>query len=284
MFSRQDKVCVYGITGRYGSFHTKRMLEYGTNIVCGVSKNVSVREVHGVPVYNSLRNFVEQHGEVSTAIFFVPSQHIFEAFEDALLAGVEKFVIITEHVPIHDTLEMVRAVRRERKVLIGPNCPGVIYPQERLKIGIMPEKYFKPGEFAIISRSGTLMYEMAKILSEGPGLGLCLGLGGDPIVGTNVAEAFEIVKEHGFEKVLIIGEIGGEDEVRGVEHALKIGFRPENIYAFFAGRHAPEGKRMGHAGAIVEGEKGKVWYKERAMIQMGVKVVRLPWELERMVI
>jgi succinyl-CoA synthetase alpha subunit len=277
MFFKTNTVCVYGGTGRYGSYHLKRMIEYGTNVVCVVSKNKHIQRIDGVPVYQSLSESFEKP---DTAVFFVPPQNVLEAFKDAVDNGVVNFVIITEHVPVHDTLKMLKLAREKGARIVGPNCPGVINPHERVKVGIMPEKYFKAGNVAIISRSGTLMYETAKHLSEGPGVGVALGLGGDPVVGTNVSEAFEIVKKLGYEKVLLIGEIGGEDEVRGVEHALKIGFSPENIVVFFAGRHAPEGKRMGHAGAIIEGERGKVSFKEQRLKELGVKVVKFPWEVK----
>ena len=271
-----NKVCVYGATGKYGSYHLKRMINYGTNVACGVSKNKLIDQIEGVKIYQSLSEFRE---EVDTAVLFVPPQNVFEAFLDAAENGVKNIVIITEHVPVHDTLKMLKIAKEKGIRMVGPNCPGIIDPHRRIKVGIMPEKYFKPGSVAIISRSGTLMYETAKHLSEGPGVSIALGLGGDPIVGTNVTEAFNIVKAMGYEKVLLIGEIGGDDELRGVDHALKIGFLSENIVAFFAGRHAPEGKRMGHAGAIIEGERGKVSFKEKKLRELNLRVVRFPWEV-----
>lgn len=276
MFSRFNKVCVYGGTGKYGSYHMKKMIEYGTNVVCCVSKNKYIDKIDGINVYQSLSEF---NGEVDTAIFFVPAQNVLEAFTDAIENGVKNVVIITEHVPVHDSLKMLKLAKSNGVNIVGPNCPGVIHPHENFKVGIMPEKYFRPGSVAIISRSGTLMYETAKHISDGPGVSIALGLGGDPIVGTNVAEGFEILKGLGYEKVLLIGEIGGEDEIRGVEYAIKVGFSPENIVAFFAGRHAPEGKRMGHAGAIIEGERGKISFKEFYLKQLGIRTVSFPWEV-----
>jgi succinyl-CoA synthetase alpha subunit len=262
------------------------MIEYGTKIVCGVSKNPDIKEIYGVPIYNTLERYKEKHKEmnVETAIFFVPAPHVLEAFMDAYKNGVKKYVIITEHVPIHDALKIVSIVKeneaKDQLTVVGPNCPGVIFPKEKVKLGIMPEKYFNDGEIAIISRSGTLMYEVAKHVSDKYGISIGIGLGGDPIIGTNVSEAFENLSKLGFEKVILIGEIGGEDEVNGVQRALKLGFKPDNIVCFFAGRHAPEGKRMGHAGAIVEGEHGTISYKESKMKEFGVRVVRFPWEVK----
>ncbi|ABS61226.1 succinate--CoA ligase subunit alpha [Fervidobacterium nodosum] len=280
MFFSNEKVCVYGITGRYGSYHTKKMIEYGTDIVCGVSKNNEFKEVHNVPVYNTLSDYVSRGFNVDTAIFFVPAPYVMEAFLDAFNNGVKKFVVITEHVPIHDALRMVDIVKKNNLTMVGPNCPGVIYSKEKVKLGIMPEKYFKEGEVAIISRSGTLMYEIAKYIGESYGVSIGIGLGGDPVIGLNVLEAFKEVAKLGFEKVVLIGEIGGEDEITGVAEAIKMGFKPSNIVSFFAGRHAPEGKRMGHAGAIVEGEHGKIKYKEEKMREYGVRVVKFPWEVK----
>ncbi len=281
MFWRENSVCVYGITGKYGSYHTKKMLEYGTNIVCGVSKNKDVKKFLGKPIFNSLS---ETDMKPDTAIFFVPAPYMYDAFVDAVQNGVKNFVVITEHIPLHDTLKMVEFVKNNKLTIIGPNCPGIIHPKEKVKLGIMPERYFKEGKICIISRSGTLMYEVAKNISEEDGVGIALGLGGDPVVGTNVSEAFEIVKKLGYEKVVLIGEIGGEEEVKGVEYALSIGFKAENIKIFFAGRHAPEGKRMGHAGAIIEGEKGTIKYKEKKLKEFGVVVVKFPWELRKITV
>ncbi|MEJ5258130.1 MAG: CoA-binding protein [Fervidobacterium sp.] len=279
MLFANERVCVYGATGKYGSYHLKRMLEYGTNVVCGVSKNRIVKSIENIPVVVSLEDYVSKLGPVDTAILFVPAPSVLEAFQDAASNGVKNCVIITEHVPVHDTLKVLKLAKYQGINVIGPNCPGVIHPLEKVKVGIMPERYFKPGKVAIISRSGTLMYETAKYLSDGIGVAVGLGLGGDPVVGTNVSEAFDTVKKLGYDKVLVIGEIGGEDEISGIKHALKIGFLPKDIVAFFAGRHAPEGKKMGHAGAIVEGEKGKVQYKESILNEMGIRVVKFPWEV-----
>lgn len=259
MLSRLDKVCVYGITGRYGSYHTMKMLEYGTNIVCGISKR-KVDNFNGIPVYSSLSKSEERP---TIAILFVPAPEVLNAFYDAVENGIEKVIVITEHVPIHDVYKMFKISEEKGIKLIGPNSPGIIVPGE-IKVGIMPDKYFKKGSYGIISRSGTLMYEIANIVSQVSGIRIAIGLGGDPIVGMNVAEAFEEVKKLGIEDVILIGEIGGVDEVRGVRKARENGFRGR-IITFFAGRFAPEGVKMGHAGALIDGNSGKISYKEEVL-------------------
>lgn len=264
MITKSDKVCVYGITGRYGSYHTKKMLEYGTNIVCGISKR-KIDNFNGVPVYSSLSRAKEKP---NIAILFVPPHEVLNAFYDATENGIEKIVIITEHVPIHDVYKMIKISKQKGIKLIGPNSPGIIVPGE-IKVGIMPDKYFKRGKYGIISRSGTLMYEIANIISQVSGIKIAIGLGGDPIVGTNVAEAFEDIEKAGIEDVILIGEIGGEDEVRGVKKAREKGFKGR-IITFFAGRYAPEGVRMGHAGALIEGNNGRISYKEEALSKYDV--------------
>ena len=276
MIKGDEKVCVQGITGRYGSFHTKKMLEYGTKIVCGTSSNPKVNVVHGVPVYRSMKRCVEDHG-VNASILFVPAPNVLSAFKETMDAGVRKIVIVTEYVPIHDTLSMYKMAKEFGAIMIGPNSPGIILPG-RIKIGVMPDKYFKPGSVAIISRSGTLMYEIANLLSSHHGVSIAIGLGGDPIVGVNVGEALDMIMEMNVKKVVVVGEPGGQDEVKGIESAIKKGYDGKMV-AFFAGRYAPEGKRMGHAGAIAKGWKGKVKYKEEILREMGIPVARFVSEI-----
>ncbi|ABV34018.1 MULTISPECIES: succinate--CoA ligase subunit alpha [Pseudothermotoga] len=275
MFCKSDRVCVYGITGKYGSHHTIKMKNYGTNIICGVSKR-KITEFEGIPVYKTLKEAKENP---DTAIIFVPKEEVLNAFLDAVENSIKKIVIISEHVPIHDALKITKISKKLGIKVVGPNCPGVIVPGE-VKVGIMPEKYFKPGEFALISRSGTLMYEIARIISKADGIKIAMGLGGDPVVGTNVAEAFDEIENMSIRKVMVIGEIGGNDEVNGIKYAREKGFDGE-IFSFFAGRYAPEGVRMGHAGAIIEGESGRVQYKEEKLRQYDVKTIRNLFELEK---
>ena len=275
----EEIVCVQGITGRYGSFHTKKMLEYGTRIVCGTSRNPRIKEVYGVPVYESMEICVKTRG-VDTSIIFVPAPNAISAFMEAVDAGVRNIIVVTEHIPIHDTLTMYKMAKKRGVTMIGPNSPGIILPG-KIKIGIMPVKYFKPGDVAIVSRSGTLMYEIANIISNYRGISLAIGLGGDPIVGTNVGEAFDMITELNVRKVVVVGEPGGQDEVVGIKNAMDRGYDGK-IVTFFAGRYAPEGKRMGHAGAIAEGWKSKVKYKEEVLRNMGIPVARFVSEIPKL--
>ncbi len=272
MLYGNERVCVQGITGRYGRYHALKMRQYGTNIVCGVSRNKAIKEIEGIRVFQSMKEAVEITG-ADTSIVFVPAPKVLEAATEALESGIKKIVIITEHVPQQDSLKIFKLAHEKKASMIGPNCPGVIVPG-KIKLGIMPESAFKGGDIAIISRSGTLMYEVALHISKNSsGVKAGIGLGGDPIIGTNVAQAMEFVMENEIDKVVLVGEVGGNDEIAGVEESIKKGFKGE-IQAFFAGRAVPKGKTMGHAGAIIEGFEGTIEYKERKLLEMGVKTFR----------
>ena len=277
MITGNERVCVQGITGKSGSFHTKKMLEYGTNIVCGTSKNSNIKFVHYTPVVNSVKEAVELY-HADTSIVFVPAKFAKEALLDAINGGIKKIIIITEHIPQHDMLEVYKYAKEKNITIIGPNCPGVILTNVS-KIGIMPEKAFKIGDTAIISRSGTLMYEVSNYISMySTGVKVAIGLGGDPIIGTSVAEAFNYIMDNNIKKVVIIGEVGGDDEITGIKHALNNNYDGE-IKVFFAGRTAPKGKRMGHAGAIIEGFEGSIAYKEEKLSKLGIQVSKSISEL-----
>ncbi|HOO91597.1 MAG TPA: CoA-binding protein [Syntrophales bacterium] len=279
MLNGTERVCVQGITGKFGQYHTGKMKAYGTNIVCGVSPNSEFDDVHGIKVYQNIKKAVEETA-ADTSILFVPAKFVYDAVNDAIDAGIKKVIIITEHVPQLDSLRIVRRIRElnalndgEPVMLIGPNCPGLIIPNV-MKIGIMPEAAFKSGDVAVISRSGTLMYEVAKHLStESSGVKIAIGLGGDPVIGTNVAEAMDFIIGEGIKKVVIVGEVGGNDEVTGIKSALEKGFNGE-IQTFFAGRSAPKGKKMGHAGAIVGGFEETIEHKEKVLTEMGIKTIQ----------
>ncbi|MDN5341698.1 CoA-binding protein [Oceanotoga sp. DSM 15011] len=272
MINGKERVCVQGITGKYGQFHTKKMKEYGTNIVCGVSKNDLIDEVYDIPVLKTMKEAVEKYN-ADTSIIFIPAKNVKSAVLEAIESGIKKIIIITEHVPVHDML-IIKSKADENKVLIiGPNCPGIILP-ERSKIGIMPEKAFKKGDIAIISKSGTLMYEIADYLSNNStGISIGIGLGGDMIIGTGLKEAFDYIIENKIKKVIIIGEVGGSEEIKGIRYALENNYDGK-IKAFFAGRTAPKGKTMGHAGAIIEGYEGSIEYKEKVLSDLNIKVCK----------
>ncbi|AEX85482.1 succinyl-CoA synthetase, alpha subunit [Marinitoga piezophila KA3] len=272
MIYGNERVCVQGITGKSGRLHTKKMLDYGTNIVCGVSKNNKIKDLYNIPVLTNMKNAVEKYN-ADTSVVFVPAPFAKDAIFEAINAGIKKIIIITEHIPQQDMLDVYHIAKDNNVRVIGPNCPGVILPGIS-KIGIMPEKAFKPGEIAVISRSGTLMYEISNYLSlYSKGIKIGIGLGGDPIIGTSVEEAFDYLIENNIKEAVIIGEVGGNDEVTGIKNALKKGYKG-NIKVFFAGRTAPKGKRMGHAGAIVEGYEGSIEYKEKQLLEMGINVVK----------
>lgn len=272
MINGNEKVCVQGITGKYGKLHTEKMLKYGTKILCGVSKNKNIKNINGVEVLNNMNDAVEKYN-VDTSIVFVPAPFAKDAVFEAINAGIKKIIIITEHIPQQDMLDIYKISKDNDVMVIGPNCPGVILPGKS-KIGIMPENAFKPGDIAVISKSGTLMYEISNYLSKySTGIKVGIGLGGDPIIGTSIEETFDYIIRENIRKVVVIGEVGGNDEINGIEKALKKGYNGD-IKVFFAGRTAPKGKRMGHAGAIVEGYEGSIEYKEKRLKDIGIKVIK----------
>ena len=270
LIDRDTRVLVQGITGREGSFHTKQMLDYGTKIVAGVTPGKGGQEVHGVPVYNSVKEAMKEH-EIDASIIFVPAFAAADAALEAANAGVPLVVLITEGIP---TLDMVKAVKEIKDLgvrLIGGNCPGLSSAGES-KIGIMPGHVFKRGKVGIISRSGTLTYETAAALSDaGLGTTTTVGIGGDPVIGTTFKDLLPLYNEDPeTEAVVIIGEIGGSDEEEAAAWIKEHMKKP--VVAFISGRSAPKGKRMGHAGAIIMGDVGTPESKVRAFQEAGVPV------------
>lgn len=275
------KALIQGITGREGSFHTKLMLDYGTDIVAGVTPGKGGVKVHGVPVYDSIRDALKEHPCINTSVIFVPAKYAYDAIRESIDAGLELVVIITEGIRVHETLKLVNYAKLKGTTLIGPNSPGIICPGSRTKLGIMPGNFFKEGEVVLISRSGTLTYEIARQLSKsGLGISLALGIGGDPVVGLDFLEAIKGIEELEPRALVLIGEIGGSAEERVAEYLSKrdLGRR---VVAYLAGRVAPAGRRMGHAGAIVYGRRGSYENKVKALSEAGVKIVRKPWEIPR---
>ena len=264
--------------GKYGTFHALKMKAYGTNVVCGVSKGNKLMDTNGIPVLDNMKDAVVRYN-VDTSVVFVPAMYAENAVLESIDAGIKKIVIVTKHIPQYDALHLYHVAKEKKVRIIGPNCPGLILPGIS-KIGIMPEKAFIPGDIAVISKSGTLMYEVSNYLSlHSSGIKVAIGLGGDPITGTSIAEIFDwLIEKNIITKVRIIGELGGEEEIDGVQHAIGIGYRGE-IKVFLAGRFAPKGKRMGHAGAIVRGYLGSVEYKEKELKKLGITVVKTISEL-----
>ena len=280
---RGEPVIVQGITGKYGSLHTKLMLDFGTNVAAGVTPGKGGVKIQGVPVYDSVAEAVEKSGARSTVIF-VPAPYFYSAVEEAIEAGIELVVGITERVPIRDELKMVALSRRRGASIIGPNTPGLIVPSRKLKLGIMPAQSFRPGKVALFSRSGTLMYEIANQLStRGFGQAVALGIGGDPINGTTMIEYFDWVGgRDDVEAVVAVGEIGGDAEERLAQHIVDTKFK-KPVVAYVAGRAAPREKRMGHAGAIVYGDYGTADSKISAFRAAGVHVAMTPMDVPGLV-
>ena len=279
--NRDTKVVVQGITGREGSFHTELMLNYGTNIVAGVSPGKGGEKVHEVPVYDTVEEAVQLKG-ANTSIIFVPAAFAKDAMLEAMDAGIKTIVVITEGIPVKDTMECVVKAKRQGVTIIGPNTPGIIAPAEKVKVGIMPAHMFTPGVVGIASRSGTLTYEIAwKISMVGLGQSTCLGLGGDPITGLNFVEVLEMFRNDKETKaVVLIGEIGGNAEELAAEYIAKTDY-PKPVVAYVAGKTAPPGKRMGHAGAIIMGRVGTAQTKIEAFKSVGVPVAENPSEVAK---
>jgi len=280
LVNKDTKVLVQGITGREGEFHTKLMLEYGTKIVAGVTPGKGGQDVHGVPVFDSVREAVDAVGPIDVSIVFVPAPFAADAILEALDAGIKGVVIITEGIPVQDMLKVARAfeIAGDDRWFIGPNCPGVITPGE-CKVGIMPAQVFAPGRIGVVSRSGTLTYEVvAELTRAGFGQSTCVGIGGDPIIGLNFVEILRRFNDDPqTDAVVLIGEIGGTDEEEAAAFIASEMRKP--VVAFVAGKTAPEGKRMGHAGAIIMGRMGTAQSKIEAFQKAGVPVADLPAQI-----
>lgn len=274
--NKHTKVIVQGITGKQGSFHTKSMLEYGTKIVAGVTPGKGGKTVYGIPVYNSVKEALRKH-EADFSVVFVPAGFAKDAAIEAVTNNLN-IVLITENTPIHDVLQVISFARKNNKIVIGPNCPGIITPGET-KLGIMPSHIFKKGNVGVISRSGTLTYEVINELSRNNiGQSTVIGIGGDEVIGTNFIDTLALFeKDKETEKIVLIGEIGGNQEEKAAE------FIKQNIskkvVAYIAGITAPKGKRMGHAGAIISGNFGTAQSKVAVFEKVGVRVAKLPSQI-----
>jgi len=274
LIDENTKVLVQGITGRDGSFHAASMLEYGTKVVGGVTPGKGGQEVHGLPVFASVADGVRETG-AGCSVIFVPARFATAALREAADGGIGLIVCITEGIPVLEMLGNYQYVREKGSRLIGPNCPGLISPGKS-KVGIMPGHIHKPGEIGVISRSGTLTYEVVYNLTlKGLGQSTCIGIGGDPVIGSGYIDLLGMFDEDPDTRgVVIIGEIGGEEEERAAEYIKSSISKP--VVAFISGRTAPPGKRMGHAGAIISGGKGTAEAKVKAFEQAGVPVADRP--------
>jgi succinyl-CoA synthetase alpha subunit len=271
LINKDTRVVVQGITGREGTFHTQKMLEYGTQVVAGVTPGKGGSKHEGVPVFDTVAEAVERAG-ANTSIIFVPAPFAADAIVEAADAGAKLVVCITDGVP---TLDMIRAanfLKEKGTALIGPNCPGLISPGE-CKVGIMPAEVYKEGPIGVISRSGTLTYETCDhITKAGSGVSTCIGVGGDPVIGIKFIDALKLFRDDPeTEVVIIIGEIGGADEETAAAY-IKESSYPKPVVAFISGRSAPPGKRMGHAGAIISGGMGTPQAKVKAFQEAGVPI------------
>jgi len=274
LVDKNSRVVVQGFTGKEGTFHSKQCLDYGTNIVAGVTPGKGGKIHLGKPVFDTVEEAVQKTG-ADVSLIFVPPSFVADAIMEAADAGIKVIVCITEGIPVKEAMIAKKFVQKKGSVLIGPNCPGIITPEEA-KIGIMPGFVFKKGTIGLISKSGTLTYEMAsQIVKAGLGISTAIGIGGDPIIGTTFIDLLKLFREdEETEAVVIIGEIGGDLEIQTADYIKKEFNKP--VAAFIAGQTAPKGKRMGHAGAIIAGSKGTAKEKMDALKAAGVEVAESP--------
>ena len=277
--SEKQPVIVQGITGKFGTRHTKLMMEYGTNIVAGVTPGKGGQKFdNSVPIYETVKEAIDATG-AKISIMFVPAKFFLGAAKDALEAGIKLLIAIPEHVPVQDAMKTIELAKQKGAIMIGPNTPGVMIP-DLIKIGIMPASPFKFGNVAVLSKSGTLLYEISNNLSTS-GFGQCitLGIGGDPVNGTRLIDAFDMVKDYpNLDGIVVVGEIGGDAEEVFAQKIIDEDFK-KPIVAYVAGRKAPKEKRMGHAGAIVMGNYGSAESKIEMFSKANIPVAKRPVEV-----
>lgn len=277
LLKRNSRILVQGITGNQGRFHTKQMLAYGSQVVGGISPGKAGEAVEGVPIFDTVEQAVEKTG-ADASIVFVPAPFAKDAAFEAMENGIKLLVMIPEHIPVQDSIDMVTRAQELDVTVIGPNTFGIISPGESTKMGIMPNHIYKPGSIGVVARSGTLSYEIAFSLTNGGfGQTTVVGMGGDPVVGQTFISVLRHFKDDpDTQAVVMVGEIGGSAEEEAAEY-LKNFEKP--VVAYLAGRAAPPGKRMGHAGAIIERGRGTLESKEKALTAAGASVVTMPWQV-----
>lgn len=277
LVGKDTRLVVQGFTGSEGTFHAEQMIEYGTNVVAGVTPGKGGQKHLGLPVFNTVADAVNKE-KANTSVIFVPPPFAGDAISEAAFAGIKVIICITEGIPVADMIVAKQIVKSHGAVLVGPNCPGVITPGEA-KIGIMPASIFEPGNIGLISRSGTLTYEAVDQLSKaGLGQSTAIGIGGDPVIGTTHLDAVKLFQDDpDTEAIVLIGEIGGTAEEEAAAYIKDNVDKP--VVAFIAGSTAPPGRRMGHAGAIISGGKGTAQDKKKALREAGITVVDSPAEI-----
>ena len=277
ILNKDTKVIVQGITGKQGTFHAKSMIEYGTQVVAGVTPGKGGQEHLGVPVYDSMKEAIEAT-QATASVIFIPARFTYSAALEAIDSGIELLTVITEGLPVKDTAKIKQRVQENNVTMIGPNCPGIITPGES-KIGIIPGEICKKGNVGIVSRSGTLTYEIIQNLTINDfGQSTCVGLGGDPIKGIGFNECLRwFEKDPQTEHIVLVGEIGGVGEQEAADLVKAEISKP--VYGFIAGQTAPPGKQMGHAGAIVHGKSGTAKEKMRILGEAGITTVKTPNEI-----
>lgn len=279
--NENTNVLVQGITGNQGSFHAGQMLQYGTKVVAGVSPGKAGQEVHGVPVYSTVSDAAQEH-RIDASVLFIPAPFAKDAAFEAIDAGVKIVVCITEHIPVHDAMQIMAFAKNRGAILVGPNTFGVV-SSGKCKIGIMPNQFFIPGYIGVVARSGTLSYEIVgNLTAVGLGTSTVVGLGGDRVVGLGFIDVLqEFEKDDETKAIVLVGEIGGNAEEEAAEYIKAHISKP--VVAYLAGKSAPPGKRMGHAGAIIERGKGTFEGKVKALQAAGVAVASLPFEVPKLI-
>ncbi|OGS48050.1 MAG: succinate--CoA ligase subunit alpha [Euryarchaeota archaeon RBG_16_68_13] len=280
LLTKKTRLLVQGITGHQGTFHTRAMLDYGTKVVAGVTPGRGGTKVEGIRTFDSVQEAVDAK-KPNASIVFVPAPFAKDAVVEAIESDIRLIVVITERIPFHDALGLVHHARSRGATIIGPNCPGIITPGES-KAGIMPSHIFMPGDVGVVSRSGTLTYEIVNAMTQGGfGQSTCIGIGGDPIIGTNTVEALALFqKDRKTKRIVVVGEIGGTAEEEAAEFIAKRVTKP--VVAYVAGRTAPPGKRMGHAGAIIQGGRGTAESKVKAFESAGIPVAAYPVDVAKL--
>ena len=282
LVNKDSKVLVQGFTGSEGTFHSEQMIEYGTNVVCGVTPGKGGSTHLNKPVYNSVKEAVTNE-DVNTSIIFVPPAFAADAIMEAAESGIKTIVAITEGIPVSDMTKVISYIKDKNVRLIGPNCPGIITPEEA-KIGIMPGFVFQKGNIGIVSKSGTLTYEAAdQVVKAGYGISTAIGVGGDPIIGTTLLDSVQLfMNDESTDLIVLIGEIGGQLEIDAAKWVAENGNK-KPVVGFIAGETAPKGRKMGHAGAIIGGKDDTATAKKRIMRESGISVVDSPADIGKTV-